>query len=256
VAELRRLLIKPFRLKTNIGIDNVLPLSRHEVHYLRRVLRLRGGDAISIVDGDGHLWEATLNVEDSLKLSSSLASPIQEQIRPSPLIGLAVVLPKRGFDELLRMSCEIGVDIIQPLSSERSVVRRDGDDRIKRRESIIREAIEQSERLWEPELRKIIGIRDFLMEKPKNTVFGFATTRLVDSTDCQVWMMGLKEEIDQIWIVIGPEGGWTKDEHLFARKAGCIQVEFGESILRTSTAAVAATHLMVTWRRNRSLDDR
>ena len=46
MAELRRLLIKPFRLKTNIGIDNVLPLSRHEVHYLRRVLRLRGGDVI------------------------------------------------------------------------------------------------------------------------------------------------------------------------------------------------------------------
>ncbi len=250
MAERRRLLIEPVRLKANIGIDNVLPLRHHEVHYLRRVLRLRGGDAISIVDGDGHLWEATLNVENSLKLSSPLNSPLQKEIRPKPLIGVAVVIPKRGFDEFLRMSCEIGVDIIQPLSSEFSVVRGDGDDRIKRRESIIREAIEQSERLWKPELRNILDVRVWLMEKPDKAVFGFATTRSHKAIDCHMWMMTLKDEIEQIWMVIGPEGGWTKGENLFARKVGCIQVQFGESILRTSTAAVAATQLMVGWRRN------
>ena len=81
-------------------------------------------------------------------------------------------------------------------------------------------------------------------------MFAFATTRLANSIDCQKWMSGLNEKIDQIWIAIGPEGGWTKDEHLFARKNGSISVQFGESILRTSTAAVVATQLMVDWRRN------
>tara|TARA_B100000029_G_scaffold80001_1_gene71472 strand:+ start:5392 stop:6162 length:771 start_codon:yes stop_codon:yes gene_type:complete len=250
VAELRRLLIEPVRLQTNIGIDNVLPLSRHETHYLKRVLRLRCGDAISIVDGAGHLWNATVNVEDSLRLDSPLDSPIQEKICPRPLIGLAIALPKRGFDEFLRMSCEVGVDVVQPLSSDRCVVKVDGSDRSKRRESIICEATEQSERLWKPELRSIIDVRSWLMERPENAMFAIATTRLASSIDCQVWMSGLNTNIDQIWIAIGPEGGWTKDEHLFARKNGCISVQFGESILRTSTAAVVATQLMVDWRRN------
>ena len=72
-------------------------------------------------------------------------------------------VPKRGFDEILRMSCEIGVDIIQPIVSDRSVVRIDGNGRISRWEGIIREAVEQSERLWRPELRSILVVKNWLM---------------------------------------------------------------------------------------------
>ena len=85
---------------------------------------------------------------------------------------------------------------------------------------------------------------------PSKAFVALGSTRLLLSNEVEFFMMGLNQEIDQIWIAIGPEGGWTKDEHLFARKKGCISVQFGESILRTSTAAVVATQLMVDWRRN------
>ena len=70
--------------------------------------------------------------------------------------------------------------------------------------------------------------------------------------DLQVWISGLEKEIEEIWIAIGPEGGWTAGEQLLAREAGCIEVQLGESIMRTSTAAVSATQLLVSWRRNNS----
>ncbi len=253
MAELRRLLIENFRLKANIGIDGVLPLNSHEKHYLKRVLRLRRGDAIAVLDGVGHLWEATLLGVDSIRLSSSLDCPLETQPRPKPLIGLAVVLPKRGFSEMLRMSCEIGVDIIQPLCSERSVVHIDKAKKSSRWEGILREAVEQSERLWIPEFRSIIHVSEWLKEKPSKASFAFASTRLPGSNDLQFWMMGIEQKIDQIYVAIGPEGGWTPKEQALAKELSCIDVQLGESIMRTSTAAVVATKLMVDWRRNSSL---
>ena len=81
----------------------------------------------------------------------------------------------------------------------------------------------------------------------------FASPRLGRSTDFELWMKKSKEEINQIWIAIGPEGGWTLKEQLLAKEFGCHDVQLGENILRTSTAAVVATKLMVDWRKNSSL---
>jgi len=253
VAELRRLLIKTERLEANLGIDRCISLNPDEIHYLKRVLRLRSGDLISIVDGVGHIWEAMLHEENSLHLCSPIDCPADEQALSTPLICLAVTVPKRGFDEFLRMSCEIGVDIIQPLVSDRSVVRIEGDGRISRWEGIIREAVEQSERLWKPEIRSIVDVKNWLRDLPSKSACAFASPRLVRPIDSQLWMMKSKKEINQMWIAIGPEGGWTLKEQLLVKEFGCHEVQLGESILRTSTAAVVATQLMVDWRRNSSL---
>ena len=56
VAELRRLLIEPKRLADRDS-NGCLVLHDDERHYLRRVLRLRAGSPVAVVDGRGHLWE-------------------------------------------------------------------------------------------------------------------------------------------------------------------------------------------------------
>ncbi len=253
MAELRRLLIESGRLKADVDVDRFLTLTSKETHYLKRVLRLRKGDLIAIVDGIGHIWNATVQDGNSIELCSSLDCPLDEQPRQNPLIGLAVALPKKGFDELLRMSCEMGVDIIQPLSSERGVVRIEGEGRSLRWKGILREAVEQSERLWCPDLLSICDVQDWLKDRPSKYACAFASPRLSRSIDLQVWMMGPMKDIDQIWVAIGPEGGWTPEEQFLAKELGCIEVQIGESILRTVTAAVAATQLMVAWRKNGSI---
>ena len=253
MAELRRLLIGSRRLEKLHSSDKTLMLNSNEVHYLSRVLRLRTGDQFAVVDGLGHLWKAHLCDKGLIRLSSSFACPVEEKSRPHPLIGLAIAVPKRGFEEVLRMSCEIGVDIVQPLSSERSVVRVEGESKSIRWSGIVREAIEQSERLWSPEFRSIIDVKDWLIHRPEKSAFAFASTRMLNSNEFQLWMNEMNQQIDQLWIAIGPEGGWTNQERVLAKKVGCVEVQFGDSILRTATAAVAATELMVSWRRNRSI---
>jgi 16S rRNA (uracil1498-N3)-methyltransferase len=53
-------------------------------------------------------------------------------------------------------------------------------------------------------------------------------------------------------VVIGPEGGWNKDEEELAFNAGFVGVSMGETILRTATAAVSASQVMTSWRRLKS----
>ena len=72
-----------------------------------------------------------------------------------------------------------------------------------------------------------------------------------DSIPFEKLLVDLSSEVvKHLWVVIGPEGGWTEGELAFANKKECINVQFGDTILRTSTAAIAATELMLSWRRN------
>ncbi|CAI8158135.1 MAG: 16S rRNA (uracil(1498)-N(3))-methyltransferase [Prochlorococcus sp.] len=250
MAELRRLLVEPQRLTDPGSADGILQLSREESHYLRRVLRLRNGQSVAVVDGIGHLWEADVQVGDLLKLSTPASQPAQQQSRFSLQLGLAVVVPRRGFDELTRMSCELGIDLLQPLRSQRKTPQ--ADERPSRWQVIIRESVEQSERLWQPDLLDTVEASVFWQQSPKRSALAIASTRRPSIPDLQNFVEGLDQSFDQLWVAIGPEGGWTADEEQSAEAAGWVPVSLGDSILRTSTAAVAAAQTMVSWRRLRS----
>ena len=115
VAELRRLLIEPNRLADR-DINGILVLRKDERHYLRRVLRLRPGATVAVIDGRGRLLKGQLQEEGTLLriISDETASPAI-----SPQLGLAIALVRHGMDDVIRMTCELGVDCIQPLQASR-----------------------------------------------------------------------------------------------------------------------------------------
>ena len=253
MVELRRLLVESQRLTSTTASDHLLSLNNDEVHYLRRVLRLRNGQAVAVVDGVGHLWEAHLQAGDLLKLDTSPSYPFLQEPRHHQQLGLAVVVPRRGFEEVLRMSCELGINLIQPLRSQRSTPQ--AVDRPSRWKLILREAVEQSEQLWLPKLLPLAEVSFWWSSPPENTVFALATTRRQGLIDLQTLMEGLSPDINQVWVAIGPEGGWSPLEENSAEAAGWLPVGLGDSILRTCTASVAATQTMVSNRRTRRLND-
>ncbi len=253
MKELRRLFIDEVRLQNSCSKNELVQLNRKESHYLNRVLRLKNNDAINVVDGCGNLWEAQLHQHDLLCLCSKFDSPLLKEDRPKPLICLAVVIPKKGFEDILRMSCEMGVDILQPLISERRIFNNDKDYKFIRWHEILRQSVEQSERLWIPKLLKTVKIENWLKNSFLSTstslATAMATTRRNNAMELQVWLSNLPERLDQVWVLIGPEGGWTNEEIDLSNKEGCSEVKFGEHILRTSTASIAASQLMSSWRR-------
>ncbi len=248
MAEKRRLLINPNRLSDEIDSNGELILTSNESHYLTRVMRMRSEDLLEVIDGKGHLWDAKIVEKKTIKLTNGFDKPLQFVSRERPLIGIAVVIPKKGFEIFLQMSCEIGVDIIQPLISKRSVVKECNNEKINRFQKIINEAVEQSERLWSPELMQALTFPNWINDLPSEAQIGFATTRIQNLQDCVNWLKETPHKVNQVWLVIGPEGGWNKDEEALAFDYGLSGVSMGETILRTSTAAVSACQLMTSWR--------
>ena len=249
MAELRRLLIEPDRL-TQLKSDQSVKLKTSEVHYLKRVLRKKKDDLIQIVDGLGHVWKARLSHENLVILDWGINDLISNKVRVKPLNCLAVVVPKKGFEEVLRMGTEIGVDVFQPVNSDRRVSQVESESKYLRWQEIIREAVEQSERLWKPQLLRTVDSSEWIKTASfKSNPIAIGMTRSNKTKELKFWLDELSPEVSEIWVVIGPEGGWSEQEESTFSKGGCSSITMGDSILRTSTAAISAAQLIDNWRR-------
>lgn len=242
MAEQRRLLIPPDRLAAGGG---PLSLTDAERHYLERVLRLRPGDGFTVVDGAGGLRRAWLQAGGG----ADLGPPAPPAPRPRPQLGLLAALVRRDFDVLLRMATELGVDQLLPLQADHSSPST-ASGRGSRWVSLVREASEQCERLWIPELAEVTSARSAFTSSA-----GAHGRRWL----CLTRKEGIPSLLDQLlqadplsdagwWIACGPEGGWTAQEEELALAAGWQPVSLGPTILRSSTAAVAALTLLSQFR--------
>ena len=237
VAERRRLLLTPDRLA---DAGPVL-LNTEEQHYLRRVLRLRCGDRVDVIDGCGRLTVATLVEPQSLALDTA---PLKIEPMAHPQLGLAVALMRRGMDEVVRMACELGIDRIQPLRCDRCVPQ--ADHRPERWATIIREAVEQCERLWTPQLLDLKDLSQWMADERGQRLVG--VTRETAPPALDQWLRHQADPVQLTWLMVGPEGGWTEEELKQFTQAQIQPVQMGSTILRSSTAAVAGAVELVRWR--------
>jgi len=166
--ERRRLLISPPRLAQRIA------LTAAERHYLTRVLRLAEGQGCDVVDGAGRRWSARLVGDGMVELEQPLAAPLEALAPSLPPLELAVAVPRQDMEVIWRMATELGIDRLQPLLAERC----QGRERwpVERWRSILREATEQCERLWLPELSEPVAAAAWLAE-PAAGVSLLATSR-------------------------------------------------------------------------------
>ena len=118
MEDLTRLIISNERIE-NIENNNI-ELTHEETHYINKVMRIKNGKEIFVANGEGSLWKALKVKNDCLEIIK-LKKPYLFQEQEIFLLGIAVVIPKSGFEDILKMCTEIGIDYIQPLFSERQV---------------------------------------------------------------------------------------------------------------------------------------
>jgi 16S rRNA (uracil1498-N3)-methyltransferase len=195
------------------------------LHHLRRVLRLRTGEIVCATDGRG-AWGLTEFTGDADLAPTGSAG---HQPRPEPELTVAFVPVKGDRPELVvQKLTEVGVDRILICSSERAVVRWDGDRATRHRDRLRRvaaEASQQCRRLWLPEVDQA-ELADLVA----------AGAVLAD-------LGGRPPEAGDRTVVIGPEGGWSP-----AERAGAPAVGLGTNVLRAETAAITAGVLLTAVR--------
>ncbi|MCX5854383.1 MAG: 16S rRNA (uracil(1498)-N(3))-methyltransferase [Deltaproteobacteria bacterium] len=220
-----------------------LELGKENLRYVRSVLRMKKGDPLMLFDGTGWEYETVIDqisadgvvVEVIKKKNCSRGNGIR--------ITLMQSLPKAGkMDFIVQKATELGVDRIVPFQSERSVPRLSSEKtslRIKRWQSIAVEAVRQCGRPDIPEVSDILSFEDAISGP------GHDTWRIIFWEEESV--RGIRDLLrdkrydgmTNISVVIGPEGGFTKEEVARAVEKGFISVSLGKQVLKVDTAVLA-----------------
>jgi 16S rRNA (uracil1498-N3)-methyltransferase len=199
-------------------------------------LRLKSGEAVRLFDGSGGEYAAVL-VQSGREMRANIGE-FSATACESPLaVTLAQCLSSGDrMDITLQKATELGVAAIQPLQSERSIVRLD-EARMARRQThwqnVVISACEQCGRNSVPEVLPTRDISHWLAQAPAQGL------RLVLSPDAGA---GLKqfEPASAVTLLVGPEGGLSGAELQMALSSGFVGLRLGPRVLRTETAPLAA----------------
>ncbi|TVQ08106.1 MAG: 16S rRNA (uracil(1498)-N(3))-methyltransferase [Leptolyngbya sp. DLM2.Bin27] len=223
-------------------VADQLHLNGTQQHYLYRVLRLGSGQQFIALDGQGQQWVATLTADSVV--ATLVPTPPPPGISQAS-ITLAIALPKgSGFDEVVRQTTELGVSILQPVISDRTL-HQPNPKKLERWQRIAAEATEQSERLLLPQILPPIAWRDYLKQP------GAAARWICVARGDAPHLLTVAQASDPTLpavIATGPEGGWTELEVERAIAAGFQPVTLGPGILRAVTAPLAALTLVTAAR--------
>ena len=232
-----------------VSAGDAVELDGDEARHAVVVKRIRVGEQVVLTDGAG--TSATVTVDATTK--TSLSATVDEVATVAPELPRVVVvqaIPKGDRGELaVEMLTEVGVDLVVPWAAARSVSVWRGDKQAKalaKWRSTARESAKQSRRAWFPEVAEMVGTADvvaLLRDADVPVVLHEAASGPLG--DLPVPGRG------EIVIVVGPEGGISEEE--LAAIAGVVAepVRLGSSVLRTSTAGVAATAALLArsrWR--------
>ncbi len=223
-------------------------LTGEQAHQVRRVLRLRLGETVTLLDGQGGVGEAMLVALDERSARFKVTRRWQTPREPAVHITLyQAALKGERFGWALQKGVEVGVSRFAPLVCERNIVD-DLDaveDKRDRWQRIIQEAAEQSGRTHLPELLPAQFFSS-AVQMGAAAAEGAAALRLIPwEGERETRLSTLLAACNlaggpRIELFVGPEGGFTEAEIALARRYEIRPVSLGPRILRAETAGVVA----------------
>ena len=219
--------------------NNNLRFNYNDFHHVKDVMRLKNNDEIiCIFENKSYLCNILYTNNDyKINVIKELES---DNELPIDIILYQALIKNDKFDLILQKACELGVKEIYPLVTSRSVVKIDKDNlnkKIMRYEKIVKEAAEQSTRLVCPSINDPINIKDIEVDNETLPIIAYEKDPNVFSL--QTTLKNVKS-YKKVAIVIGPEGGFSKEEVDILLGKGFKEVSLGKRILRAETASFFA----------------
>lgn len=257
---------------------NQVELPAEEATHALRVLRLKGGDEIFLMDGEGSFFRAEVTAASSKRCLYEIKEEMPQQRAWKGHIHLAIAPTKMmeriewmaekateiGFDELSFLNCQF---------SERKVVKTPRIDKI------VISAVKQSHKAWKPVVNELVSFKEFIQTPRPGRKFICHCYEEVEKKDFFTEISGILNEahapaasespnadvataaespnadaatvasesptadVADITVLVGPEGDFSIDEVRLALENGYESVSLGTSRLRTETAGLVAVHM-------------
>lgn len=224
-------------------IDNRISITDEKAHYLISVLRCRKGDDLIVFDGKGNCLKTRILKADRREVITEVIEKFPCDTESHINITLVQGLLKgEKMDLVIQKTTELGVKEIIPVVTERSQMRE--TRKVTRWRKIAEEASRQSGRSIIPVIHDPIKFFDILnLLRPSNKVNGLlfyeeGGMKLSEAVSSFV------PRLSSLFIFVGPEGGFTKEEVFLAKEKGLFVTSLGERILRAETAAISAVALV------------
>lgn len=212
-----------------------LALSRDHSHYLLSVMRKKDGDEIALFNGRDGEWLACVSVESKRSALATLVSQRRPQQDEPDLALFFAPIKRTRLDFIAQKATELGVSLIQPVMTDRTIVDRVNTDRLIHNAI---EAAEQSERLTIPIVKAPLKLPQALKDWPDNRALLFCDESLEGKPIAEA---AKTLTTPRAAILIGPEGGFTDAERSAINALPqAVAVTLGPRILRADTAALSS----------------
>jgi 16S rRNA (uracil1498-N3)-methyltransferase len=216
-------------------------LSEEESHHLIRVLRKKEGEKIKLIDGKGKEYEGEIveiiKKRKKIKVRVKLLKILREE-NPS-LIKIVAFIPLLKGDKtefLIEKGVELGINEFIPFQSDYSVVKASSklEERLKIKAI---NALKQSGRLYLPEIKPPVILRNFLSENPFPS-----SLKIVALPEKGIFLEKLIEKLinsKEIVLISGPEGGFSKEEEKLLKEKNFVPLFLSPYILKAETASLS-----------------
>lgn len=221
-----------------LAVGATVDLPESVAHHLH-VVRLQPGAALTLFDGKGGQYQATLLETGKKRASAAVVGFEAVEVELPYSITLAQGLPEGSkMDWIIEKAVELGVAAVQPLAAQRSVVRLSGERAEKRHAHWQGVIVAASEQCGRNRLAQLAPVADFgrwaaqpaggprivLSPRAERSLAAWAQA----TAPCAVTLM------------VGPEGGWSAQEEAMAMAGGAVALSLGPRVLRSETAGLAA----------------
>jgi 16S rRNA (uracil1498-N3)-methyltransferase len=239
-----------FYLPPAPGQVEVLVLDGPEAQHGWRVLRLKPGERVIVLDGAGHEFLCAVRKCSRAEIQLGILEKKFIPAKPWQITLLQAIPKGKTFEDIIQKGVELGVSRIVPLLSERVLTHLDGAGALGkaakwRRVAI--EAIKQCGSAWLPQIEVPLAPRAFLARRETFDLPLIASLQ-GDRRHAQTWFaayvakQGRPPQSVCVWI--GPEGDFTPAEVSAVQAAGAWPISLGDLVLRTDTAAIYSLSIL------------
>ncbi|HYD97708.1 MAG TPA: 16S rRNA (uracil(1498)-N(3))-methyltransferase [Noviherbaspirillum sp.] len=221
-----------------LSVGATLALPEHLAHHVL-VLRLRAGDTLTLFNGEGGEYSATLLTMEKKHATAEVKAFSPREIELPYSLTLAQALPEGSkIDWIVEKAVELGVTAFQPIAAQRCVVRLSperAEKKLAHWRSIVTAAAEQCGRNRLTQVGEPADFHEWVRQQNLHQRILLSPRAEQSLSD---WAR--HHPAQAVALLIGPEGGFTAQEEEAANTHGVLTLSIGPRVLRTETAGLAA----------------
>ena len=227
--------------------DDTVTIAGAEARHILRVLRLGPGSRLVLQDRRGARFRAVIVGVDrrqvAVRIERALPTPPPSPVR---IVLCQSLLKSHAMDYLIQKTSELGVDTLIPFICSRTVVRIPSEraaNRLERWRQIASNATKQSGRDRTLVVQRPVALPELLKAVRQDAALKVVFWEEEGSTDLKR-LLGESSQSQAFIGMVGPEGGFTKEEMEAAKEAGFVSASLGYRVLRSETAATAVAAIV------------